>query len=146
MKGARLQVYTHVLPDGTNLNINVEAIRSLLRRMPNAPIVKVELNLRDFWTMYHGNEFDPHRVMELKRRPPSSLEPCIWGLWGDDLSKLSGFLMDGRHRYALAILRGQKEIPAYIIPESVWRDFLIDSLLQYTQDQLRDSPVPKRNY
>ena len=144
----REPVYTHVLPNGTNINIRVEPIRRMLlmfERNPaqRIPTTQVEVQLREFWTMYHNNEFDPHRVMELARRDPKTLDPVIWGIWDDPAD--GGFLMDGRHRYALAALWGRKTIDAWLVPATVWRDFTIDQK-PMTMEEFRDLPIRKRDY
>lgn len=145
-------VYTHVFPDGSNLHISTEPLRQMLLMFEQSPKSRIPrfqlaIDLKGFWQLYESNSFDPHRVMELKKRDPKTLDPVIYGLWADqpDPQRANGFLMDGRHRYALAALRGQKSIDAWLIPEACWRDFVMDGK-QMTAQELRDLPIRKRNY
>ena len=145
-------MYTHILPSGETIHIDAAALRKVLLRMHSmelrARTFNVAIEARNFWAMLEERQFDPRRCTELALRCPGrwNFEPLIWGLWGSRPDDGHGaFLMDGHHRYALAVVRGEKDIPSWLIPRYVWEDFLVPGP-QMTREQLRDLPPTHRSY
>lgn len=58
-----------------------------------------------------------------ENRGVHGMPPCMFCHWPEDDSHL---LIDGTHRYAAAVYRGFEAVPAYLIPESVWKHYLVD--------------------
>lgn len=63
----------------------------------------------------------PHAL----RLPETALEaPAMVGQWGDS----DHILIDGAHRLWRRWKRGDKEFPAYVVPEALWRMFTISDM------------------
>jgi hypothetical protein len=142
-------LYTHVLPEGSTIHLWAEGMRHELLHMPAAPIHRIAVQASAFWHMHEIRAFDPLRCIELARRHPREAppEPLLYCLWGNShLAPDGGFLADGHHRYALAVVRGLTELPTWMVPEQAWRLFEIDGLPPMTMDELRDLKPTKRNY
>lgn len=55
------------------------------------------------------------------RLPEEALKvPCLIGLWGK-----SHIMLDGAHRVWRRLKRGDLDFPAYVMPENVWREFIV---------------------
>lgn len=56
--------------------------------------------------------------------PDEALDaPCVVGAWGD-----KHIIIDGSHRLWRRYARGDRDFPAYVIPERAWRLFVIDGM------------------
>jgi|PlaIllAssembly_1097288.scaffolds.fasta_scaffold54853_6 hypothetical protein len=63
-------------------------------------------------------------------------EPVLFCHFENDNSHL---LIDGTHRYVASFIEGRTYIPAYTVPEPMWREFLID-LPSQSRDEILGVP------
>ncbi len=61
-----------------------------------------------------------------------SYSPLLFCLMPDE----SALLVDGSHTYAAAFMRGLRELRAYLVPECIWRNFLVEGLPGTTPEEL----------
>lgn len=61
-----------------------------------------------------------------------SYAPLLFCLMPDG----SALLVDGSHTYAAAFMRGLRELRAYLVPECVWKNFLVEGLEGTTPEAL----------
>lgn len=143
--GARAMCFTHILPDGTNINIAVDALRDQLNAM-SWPVRPTQVDPSREAVFRSNNTFSQERVDELRKRP--NLEPIICGVWGNEFNPdaLSGFLIDGTHRYMLAIQLKMASIPTWIVPEALWRPYELSGLPPLSSEALASIPNLKRSY
>jgi len=138
-------IFSFVEDDGTNIHINAGALR--LWCIENKPeIYSLPLNYDLMEIFERDNTISPERVEELSKR--KDLDPIIMvkdGTLGSN-GHPNAIIVDGHHRYALACLRGQQYIEGYFLEEAQWRRFQIFGLPDITAEQLRKSPVTKRDY
>jgi hypothetical protein len=138
-------VFSFVCDDGTNIHVNAGALR--LWCIENKPeICWLPLNYDLMKIFKTDNTVSSERIVELSKR--KDLDPIIMvkdGTIGSN-GHPNAILVDGHHRYALACLRGQKYIEGYFLEEAQWRPFQIFGLRDVTAEDLRNSPVTKRDY
>lgn len=148
-------IYTHVAKDGTNTHIDVAALRNeLLNNMEfdkYISLVPVDVSMAQSYL--RDNVIDPVRVVQLMRRhmglPFEKWEPMI--LCQDNISTaangaLDVFHADGHHRYVMHSIMRLPFARTYLVPYAGWQKYRVTGLPSLTQQELRDSPVLKRNY
>ncbi len=68
----------------------------------------------------------------LRALAAQSYSPLLFCLMLDG----SALLVDGSHTYAAAFIRGLRELRAYLVPECVWKNFLVEGLPGTTPEEL----------
>lgn len=131
-------IYSFVGHDGVNINIDAEKLRLwCAEHRPEVRLTPVRASIAvDF---LDGNVVDLEHVKEVMLLP--TLDPIIYGQTGiGDNGLPDVILIDGHHRYFIAWLTREQFIPAYLVPEKIWREFEIIGLPQITEEELRAMP------
>jgi hypothetical protein len=137
-------IFTFVADDGENIHMDVEALRDwCLRTSPE--VFNIPLKYELAATFIPENVITLDRVRELSKR--KDLSPIIMAKDGTITNGAPNcMLVDGHHRFFLACLRKQTYIPGHLLEEAEWKPFQLHNLPSITRDQLRRSPLLKRNY
>jgi hypothetical protein len=139
-------IYTFVADDGENIHIDTDGLRTwCATHQPEIFDIPIKQEL--LMEFIIDNVISPDRVAELFKRP--HLDPIIMCEDGTTHPVNDGpnvMLVDGHHRFALAILRNQSHIPGHVLKVPEWKPFQLHNLPSITRDQLRASPILKRDY
>lgn len=137
-------VFTHVLPDGSNVCIWAERLRQHCLK------VKPEV----FWTpvtqvqavkLIADNTVDKARVMDIAKR--SHWDPIIYCKDGTFTNSLPDvFLVDGHHRYVAAAACKVGMIEAWVLEVEFWAPFKATGLSVITAERLKSLPITRRDY
>lgn len=147
----RKAIYTFVAEDGTNINIDVDALRAAIER-EKPEVFLVPLSAAEATKMVTADKaVSLDRVVELAHRDPATLGPIVFCINADgDLTDPANapdvMLVDGHHRYVLWATLGLPECPAYVLPREMWQRFVLQGIPAVTQAELAEIPVAKRNY
>lgn len=137
-------IYSFVCNDGTNIHIATQPLRDwILKTKPQEVRVPIELRIaKKFLT---ENVVSLPRVTELiKRRAVDPIYFCRFQKL--ETGDLDVMLVDGHHRYTAAALSGAPFFPAHIIEFPDWQPFRVVNWIEFTQDELRNTPITPRNY
>jgi hypothetical protein len=115
-------VYTFV--DGNTGEPTHIAVSALTRAIQRAGIIPMVASMGEglIAAIERGdlNQEPDHAA----RLPSEALEaPCIVGAWGGE-----HIIIDGTHRLWRRYQRGDRDFPAYYIPEDAWRHFVIHGM------------------
>lgn len=147
-------VFTHVLPSGENIHIDVSGLRSAVVLNPNfdhqRKLIPIDPHLAH--TFVRDNIVSPQRVVQLMGRHRHEadllrMEPlvfCADGSFTDGAPDV--FFVDGHHRYVMCAVFQLTSAPAYIVPPDFWARFRISGLPSISQQELLDLPIRPRNY
>ena len=136
-------IYTFVGDDGSNISIASDLLRQhCIKRGYKRHIVPVDVAF--FWAFLEQNAISIDRIKELSQRPRIHEDPVIFCMTPE--GQHEGLLVDGHHRYALACVRGQKHITAWMLQPERWKPFQILGLEDLTKEQLSRIPLNPRNY
>lgn len=138
------QIFTHVLPNGTNINIDSSRLHAWCKVMkPEIFLTPVDPKMaRSF---VDNNIASQARCIELLAKP--QLAPiilCKDGTFTDGRPDI--FFVDGHHRYVLAYMLKLPFIPAHVLDLDQWQPFLIEGVPPITQEHLLAMPITPRNY
>jgi len=139
-------IYTFVSESGENIHIDTDGLRTwCATHQPEVFDIPIKPELLiEFIT---DNSVSIARIRELYSRP--HLDPIIMCEDGTTHPENGGpnvMLVDGHHRFAIAVLRSQSYIPGYVLKLHEWTPFQLHNLPSITRDQLRASPILKRDY
>lgn len=122
------QVFSWTPPEGgPMLHFAASAISRELAKHPPGIDSRLELipvTREDAGMILTNRGIEPLRLLGLvsKLRGGQSCEPLLFARMADG----SCLLIDGSHRYCAATILGRTELPAYILPELIWRNWLVD--------------------
>jgi hypothetical protein len=143
-------IFTFVADDGTNYHIDTHALRDWCvgqLKLAQLEVFLIPLKYDLAATFIPENVIAPARIRELSQRPVASLDPIIMAKDGTLTNNASNvMLVDGHHRFFLACLRKQTFIEGHLLEPSQWKPFQLHNLPSITKEQLRRSPLLKRNY
>jgi hypothetical protein len=143
-------IFTFVADDGENYHIDTHALRDWCvaqEKLGKLEIFNIPLKYDLAATFIPENVIAPDRVFELAERPIESLDPIIMVKDGTETNNAPNvMLVDGHHRFFLACLRKWTYIPGHLLEVSQWKPFQLHNLPSITREQLRRSPLLKRNY
>lgn len=139
-------VFTHVLPDGTNINIHSGRLRDWCagRKLPIS-LVPVETatairfireNIVDTMHLHYLA-----REIKARRLQPDPIILCKDG--GFTNGRPDVLFVDGHHRYVIAAAIHLSAIPAYLLEVEQWKPFQVSGLPDLTHNELRDMPTTK---
>ena len=127
-------IFTHIDPDNQKETvINITRL-SLDFRVKIRPIVKIPIDPVWAEQSFHKRGLEEHRLKRIILRP-DLMEPVLFCVWPDG----SHLLVDGNHRYAASWVMGATDIPARIIPRSVWKKHVIKGLPASNEQRLLTS-------
>ena len=112
--------------DRLNAHIRARCIKGLFDPVP----INVEHHIAEYFINNRGIE--PHRLKRI--RSEDFLNPILFAT----TPKGTHLLLDGHHRYVAAAMAGKATLPAFVVPERVWRKFLIEGMGQATTEILRN--------
>ena len=138
-------IYTFVADNGENFNIDSERLRQwCLSNKPEIFLVPLRRSLAR--EMVRNRTVSTERVKQLglhyvaTRKIP---EPIIFCKTN---SRPDVILVDGHHRYVLAVVAKMPLIEAFALERHQWEPFRIHGLPAIDQDQLKDLPLKPRDY
>jgi hypothetical protein len=139
--GQWAEVYTRVLPDGTNVTIAIRELVAAIRAANLKPEL-VPIDGKQVDLMVKNNAVSIPKLVELGEltahgRPMEPIIVCI----GDDGLAI---IVDGHHRFVLSFAMGQKRIGAFICYPALWQQFLITDMEPLTKEQLKAAPHPSQ--
>lgn len=139
-------IFTFIDKDGVNVHIDSEGLRQWCLKT-NPEIFSLPLNYTLAHEMLRDNVVSLERVRELITRKVR-LDPIIMvkdGTIGSN-GHPNAMLVDGHHRFFIACASGWSHIEGYFLEYSEWKPFQIHGLPSVTREQLKASPITKRNY
>jgi hypothetical protein len=143
-------IFTFIADDGENIHIDTVELRTWCvaqQKLDKLEIFNIPLKYDLAATFIPENVIAPARIRELSQRPVTSLDPIIMVKDGTETNNAPNcMLVDGHHRFFLACLRKWTHIPGHLLEVSEWKPFQLHNLPSLTRDQLRRSPILKRNY
>lgn len=138
------QIYTHVLPDGTNVNIDSIRLRAWCIAM-RPPIKLLPVDQKQAQSYLRDNVVSMDRCLQLLTK--DKLDPIIFAKDGQFTNGLpDAFHVDGHHRYALAGMCGLRFIPSHLLELHEWKPFQIEGVPPITREFLEAMPVTARSY
>ena len=137
-------VFTFIDNNGENVHIDTDGLREWC--LANKPeVFNLPLNYAFAATFIPDNCITLDRFRELSKR--KHLDPIIMAKDGTETNGAPNcILVDGRHRFFLACLRKQYSIEGHLLEVEQWKPFQMHNLPSITKEQLRRSPMLKRNY
>jgi hypothetical protein len=136
-------VFTFVANDGENVTIHSGRLRDkVLRSKLEVVLTSIDKEIANSYIENNCVRMD--RVKELEKR--KNLDPIIYCEDGFTNGVPDVMLVDGHHRYVMAMFVGLKEIPSVICPKEFWKPFQVAELDKITAEQLKAIPVLKRYY
>lgn len=117
---------------GEHICIDIEGLASACRsiRLEISMLAVLQSKAMD---IVYGGRID---MRKLRRIPIEALKkPCILieVLNGPDIA-------DGNHRYVLAAAAKIPFISAYLVPERMWREYLVEGMPSITAEELKKAP------
>jgi hypothetical protein len=140
------RIYSYVGDDGRAVNVDSVKLRAWCmmeaRRGNLLPVlVPVDGSLGQQW-LKDGTVIIQH-CFDLLDYP--SLDPIIFGAWPKP-NPPDHILIDGHHRYTLLAMMNEPHIPAFVLPELLWRPFEIIGLKPVSKEGLRNFPTTPNSY
>lgn len=140
--GPWAEVYTRVLPDGTNYTIGIRDLLSTIKATKmRAELIPVDheqvVRVVKEGAIAHERLAELCELMVKHRKP---IEPIVLCL--DE--KCRATIVDGHHRLVLAYALGQKLIGAFMCYPLMWHQHLITDMEPLTAEQLREAPHPSQ--
>lgn len=139
------EVFAHVEEDGTNIHICVDKLRDFLQK-EDFEVKKMPVEKGFVQEIIDTKAVSlPHieKLLDSYAKGLRKLEPIIVAVHGGTAEVPDVLLVDGHHRYVMAAFCGASHIPAYLVPEIIWRRFQVEGLPTLTRQELIDSPVIK---
>jgi hypothetical protein len=150
-------IYTFVTPDGTNIHIDSTALREWCLSTPPLEVFNVPVHEEQARRLVEVDKaVSLTRLSELFDKGTQALrdhpgqEPFDPLIFCKDGKTTDGapdvMLVDGHHRYVLLAMMRIPFFPAYVLSPSEWQPFQLHGLPSYTAEELRNTPILKRNY
>lgn len=149
-------IYSFVDHQGVNTHIASARLRAwCLEQKPETFWVPLEPKLA--LQFVRENSISQTRCMQLNRTLPlarAAWEPLIFvhdgELISDKLAVLmadSALLVDGHHRYAVAVARGHERILGWCLTKAQWKPFeIVDDSMNLTQEELVAIPTVQKEH
>jgi hypothetical protein len=143
-------IFTFIADDGENIHIDTHALHDWCisqQKQGKLEIFDIPLKYDLAASFIPENVISIDRIRELNKKPIASLTPIIMAKDGTLTNNAPNvMLVDGHHRFFLACLRNQLCIPGHLLEVHQWKPFQLHNLPSITKEQLRRSPLLKRNY
>lgn len=132
--GPQAQIFTHYDEVEGQLDIAVSRIETICRDLP-APLHTIPLDAQ------YAALIEKQRGLEAPRLKRLTVEMCDAHplLFLEFDRTKTHLLADGNHRYYCLHRFGRKLARAWIVPETVWRAYLISGLPQVPPDEMLNS-------
>lgn len=122
-EGAREeQTFTHCTPDGTYTHILVDRLKAS-DDYKKLEIVRTEIKVDDALRIIKNNGIEKDHLSRITVH--QFLEPITFINWEQEGTQS---LVDGNHRYIKAFVLGLPFILARLVPEPLWRQFVISDI------------------
>jgi hypothetical protein len=137
------QIFTHFEPAGPGLSVQRTFAASALRRFCQrkesveagvARQARIALDEGMLAMLLARRGLEDTRLLRALTTP--RYMPLLFCLMPDG----SALLVDGSHTYAAMLLRGARYAPGYLVPECVWRNFLVTGLKETSEEELLARP------
>jgi hypothetical protein len=137
------QIFTHFEEAGNGLSVQRTFAASALRRFCVRPEsvqagvarqARIALDGSMLGMLLARRGLEDARLLRALTMPRYA--PLLFCLMPDG----SALLVDGSHTYAAMLLRGARYAPGYLVPECVWRNFLVTGLKETTAEELLATP------
>lgn len=137
-------IFTHVLPNGTNINIDATKLRAwCLVMKPQIYQIPVDFDRAQSYLRDNVVSFD--RCLQLLTK--DRLDPIIMAKDGTFTEgRPDVFHVDGHHRYALAGMMHIHFIPGHCLETHEWHPFQIEGVPSVTAEHLAAMPITQRDY
>ena len=142
-----ISCFTFIDKNGENIHIDSDSLRRWCLGNKELEIFSIPLQQKLAEEFLLNNVISMTRVLELAKR--DKLDPIIMakdGTFSPDNGGPNVMLVDGHHRYALAVAIGRETIPGYMLEVEQWRPFELKWVPKMTMEQLIRMPLTKRDY
>jgi hypothetical protein len=137
------QIFTHFEDAGPGLSVQRTFAASALRRYCQTPDsvragvarqARIALDGSMLAMLLTRRGLEDARLLRALATPRYA--PLLFCLMPDG----SALLVDGSHTYAAMLMRGFKLARGYLVPECIWRNFLVTGLRATTAEELLATP------
>ena len=137
------QIFTHFEELGEGVSVQRTFAASALRRFCSceesvlagvARVPQLALDGGMLTMLLTRRGLEEARLLRALSTP--SYAPLLFALMPDG----SALLVDGSHTYVAMLLRGERYARGYLVPECIWRNFLVSGLRACSPEELLATP------
>ena len=114
----KFEVFCHIGDDGSLTSVNIGALKGWLASRGKPFLQKLLLDETGYNYMIENRGIEPQNLGYITTKMLK--DPLIFLI-----EKQYQMIADGSHRYCVAYLLGKKKLPAYFVPEDIWKLFRI---------------------
>jgi hypothetical protein len=117
------EVFEFTAPGEPTIYVNATRLRKHCENTPGAAVCGPAVFHQQLYDhVLANNGIEKTKLARLSQRPDIYCQPVLL-LECDDGSHI---MADGNHRFVILWRMGIRRIPAYVIPETTWRQFVIE--------------------